>query len=161
VAQLIEAQLIRRDKGGSRPRYYLMPAHMVQGCEGYVVAPLTANERALYSRLLKSKSKDKSTLISNKQNLDLETACSLVIKGHAAQTCQNEDYTWFAGIERPITSTVETAPEWIWIPNAIVEGIDDETPPIELIRQSNRPAALRLLVDLYGAQTLADHGGVH
>jgi hypothetical protein len=36
-----------------------------------------------------------------------------------------------------------------------------ETPPIELIRQSQRPSALRLFVDLYHAQGLARDGGVH
>src|SRR2546430_17053420 len=58
IGQLVDAKLIRRDKAGSHPRYYIMPAHLVPGCEGYMVAPLTGEERALYSRLLKAKSKD-------------------------------------------------------------------------------------------------------
>ena len=33
--------------------------------------------------------------------------------------------------------------------------------PIETVRESGRPAALRLLVDLYAAQSLAENGGVH
>jgi hypothetical protein len=51
-------------------------------------------------------------------------------------------------------------PEWIWLPNAIVTGAADETPPIELIRQSQNAGALRLFVDLYTAQALAADGGV-
>jgi len=50
--------------------------------------------------------------------------------------------------------------EWIWLPNAIVTSAADETPPIELIRQSHNVAALRLFVDLYAAQSLAADGGV-
>ena len=55
----------------------------------------------------------------------------------------------------------EAEPEWIWLPNTLVDGIDGEPAPIEMVRQSGRPAALRLLIDLYGAQELADIGGVH
>jgi hypothetical protein len=51
-------------------------------------------------------------------------------------------------------------PEWIWLPNAIVTGAADETPPVELIRQSQNVGALRLFVDLYISQSLAADGGV-
>ena len=61
----------------------------------------------------------------------------------------------------PKTSETETPPEWIWLPNALVDGVGVETPPIEIARESGRPAALRLLVDLYAAQSLAENGGVH
>jgi hypothetical protein len=52
------------------------------------------------------------------------------------------------------------SPDWIWLPNAIVDGVAGETPPIERIRQSASLPALQLFVELYHAQNLADFGGV-
>ena len=54
----------------------------------------------------------------------------------------------------------EVKPEWIWLPNALVTGAGGETPPIELMRQTQDPLLLRLLVDLYDAQNLLEHGGI-
>ena len=83
IARLVEAALIRQDKGGSKPRYFILPTQS------------------------------------------------------------------------------EAEPEWIWLPNTLVDGIDGQAAPVEIVRQSGRPAALRLLIDFYGAQELADLGGVY
>ena len=53
------------------------------------------------------------------------------------------------------------APDWIWLPNSIVDGVKTETPPIERIRQAQKVANLRLFVDLYHAQDLSADGGVN
>ena len=55
---------------------------------------------------------------------------------------------------------VLTEPLTIWLPNALIDGAAGEVPPIELIRQTRSLPALRLLVELYAAQFLPDHGGV-
>ena len=52
-------------------------------------------------------------------------------------------------------------PNWIWLPNTIVTGAVDETPPVHLLRQAQNTAALRLFVDLYHAHGLAEDGGIH
>ncbi len=46
-------------------------------------------------------------------------------------------------------------PQWIWLPNEFVTGAADETPPLELLRQSQDVMALRLVVDLYREQAHA------
>ena len=51
-------------------------------------------------------------------------------------------------------------PQWIWLPNEFVTGAADETPPLEMLRQSQDVMALRLAVDLYRAQNLREDGGV-
>lgn len=48
----------------------------------------------------------------------------------------------------------------LWLPNSIVEGAAGETPAIERIRQTHDPMTLRLFVELYEAQILAEHGGI-
>lgn len=60
-----------------------------------------------------------------------------------------------------LPSELEAKPEFIWLPNTLVDGVDGNPAPIEQVRQSGKSAALRLFVDLYGEQELADVGGVH
>src|SRR5690606_36450901 len=45
-------------------------------------------------------------------------------------------------------------PDWIWLPNALIDGAADEAPPVERVGQSHNLGALRLLVELYGAHDL-------
>jgi len=48
----------------------------------------------------------------------------------------------------------------IWLPNALVTGAVDETPPVELVRQTQDVMVLRLLLDLYRSQDLVGENGV-
>ena len=50
MAELKASGLYREDKGGTKPRYHLQPAHEVSGCEGYT-APLTDLEQKLLNYL--------------------------------------------------------------------------------------------------------------
>lgn len=50
--------------------------------------------------------------------------------------------------------------DWIWLPNALVDGAANETPPLQLVRQTSETLALRLLVELYHHQNLCEHGGI-
>ncbi len=92
------AGLIRVIQGGTRPRYYIIPAHEVLGCEGH----------------------------------------------HEAV---------------PYNSEAAAKPQWIWLPNTIVDGAANETTPLEILRQSQNTTALRIFGDLYHAHTLASDGG--
>ncbi|WP_412063753.1 hypothetical protein [Rhizobium sp. SYY.PMSO] len=51
-------------------------------------------------------------------------------------------------------------PEWIWLPNSIVEGAGDETPPVKLLRQAQDMDALWLFIELYFHHDLAGSGGI-
>jgi len=52
-------------------------------------------------------------------------------------------------------------PEWIWLPNTLVDGAADEIPPVELLQRLGDIQPLKLLVELYHEQALADNGGLH
>lgn len=62
---------------------------------------------------------------------------------------------------REIFGAADLEPAWVFLPNAIVDGISDEPTAIELVRQSADKLAMRLFVELYAAQRLPDVGGVH
>ncbi len=51
-------------------------------------------------------------------------------------------------------------PQWIWLPNELVSGAAEETPPIELVRQTQDSMTLRLFIDLYAAHALTEDGGI-
>jgi hypothetical protein len=48
----------------------------------------------------------------------------------------------------------------IWLPNALVTGAANETPPVELVRQTQDVMTLRLLLDVYYSQDLVGESGV-
>jgi hypothetical protein len=51
-------------------------------------------------------------------------------------------------------------PQRIWLPNAIVDGAADETPPLRLLRQMQDVRRLRLFVAMYDSHDLANDGGI-
>jgi len=51
-------------------------------------------------------------------------------------------------------------PEWIFLPNELVTGATDETPPLEKVRQMGDPLILRLFIDLYSEQNLRENCGI-
>ena len=59
-----------------------------------------------------------------------------------------------------MTAAPGAVPDWIWLPNELVIGAEDETTPVDRLRESHDIDALRLLVELYGVQNLAEYGGL-
>jgi hypothetical protein len=53
----------------------------------------------------------------------------------------------------------EPDPELAYLPNAFVMGADNETPPVERLRNRRDPGLFRLIADLYRSH-LADDGGI-
>jgi len=157
------AGLVRIVKGGSRPRYFLLPAHEVPGVETGD-SSLTSEEQAVLQYLSEyphSKSTLGSTTTSGLPGVwnAHRIGCGLADKGyvrrHGTHTFQAASGNQQAGeIEQ------EPKPDWIWLPNEIVTGLDGVTPPVERIRSSQNLIALRVFIDLYHAQSLAIEGGV-
>ncbi len=61
--------------------------------------------------------------------------------------------------ERELLQPLEN-PEWIWLPNSIVEGAAEEAPPLKILRQAQHLRALWLFIELYFYHDLAGSGGV-
>ncbi|HJS84628.1 MAG TPA: hypothetical protein VJ779_04145 [Acetobacteraceae bacterium] len=173
IESLERASLVRITQRGTRPRYYIVPAHEVPGCEGYPPPALDSVEQKVFDWLAaghhyvpksigNSRSYSGLTAAEELESRNWGTwwprqiADQLVRKGRARHTG--------GGTYVPICYDAEAAakPDWIWLPNALVDGAGDNlVPPLELVRQTQNPAALRLLIDLYHAQELASDGGIH
>jgi hypothetical protein len=103
IGVLVAAGLLQVIKGGTRPRYRIVRAYQVPGCEGFPHPRLRA-------------------------------------KASDAPTAK---------------------PGWIWLPNALIDGVAGEVAPVEMVRQTQSLPTLQLLVSLYHAQALASDGGIH
>ncbi|WP_017959980.1 hypothetical protein [Rhizobium leguminosarum] len=54
----------------------------------------------------------------------------------------------------------DAEPDWIWLPNSIVDGAGNETPPVERLRARKDPFTLWFFVSLYSLHHLATDGGI-
>lgn len=160
IDALKAAGLVRQTGfGGKATRYELVPAHEVPGTSAYRPA-LTDAEAFLWGRLLKG---DKlyvpltGTVATWGATRPLALAQQLAAKGYACLVGRS------GNVFAPIPWDEEEArrPEWIWLPNSLIDGaLGDAAPPVELVRRTQDVLALRLLVDLYHEQDLAEFGGL-
>ena len=159
VQAVVAAGLARQDKGGQHPRYTILSAVEVPGCiPGAHRPPLSEAEALLVEKIgdrqlwvskVGSWNSEWAPISTKPHDLALGLVRKGVLVDHGGQ--------FFSAIPAP----VDDKPDWIWLPNAIVDGVPGAAIPVELIRQSANRAALRLFIDLYHAQSLSDFGGVH
>jgi hypothetical protein len=148
IAALEDAGCLRVIQSGNRPRRLIVPAHEIVGCQGYHAPVLDSDERKLLERIARG-----MACVSNARARVLEC---LVEKGLARvdRSGRIEALSYDAG--------AAAKPDWIWLPNALVDGVGSEiAAPVELVRMTQNAAALRLLIDLYHQHSLASDGGIH
>ena len=163
IQGLERAGAVWRDPTSKRdhPRYKLVPAHEIRGCEGAPPPALKSSHAQLVAALGSGwtevpKSASASGAYSRWGVLSPRKEAEELVKlGHVIA---HSDGRYF----RTMLYDAEAAarPDWIWLPNALVDGAADETAPVELMHQAADPLALRLLVNLYGSQTLDEDGGI-
>ena len=155
IKALEKARLIRIVQKGSRPRYYIVPAHEVEGAP----QPLSDDERQILNLITGGNNAiPKIGRYDNawKFGRPYETACALERKGYVRDLGGQRFEIIPGGPAR-----VSEDPDWIWLPNSLVDGASGEVPPIERVRQTQNIAALRIFIDLYHAHNLANEGGVN
>jgi hypothetical protein len=146
---------VRVLRDGTRPRYRLAPAHEVRGCEGYPPAALDEIEQRLCNQLPTGGARLASRA---SREWDYRSPRAVVVELVRKGWARDLGGNWFEPI--PYDPDAAARPDWIWLPNELVTGAAAETPPVELVRQTQDVMTLRLLVDLYRAQNLREDGGV-
>ena len=132
IKSLQSAGLTAQIQGGSRPRYEIMPWSNVVRRD----LKLTAAQTELLELIRAGE---------HPGSRQAPTVDSLALLGLLEKSEE--------GVRLP-------KPQWIWLPNELVTGAAEETPPLELLRQSQDVMALRLAVELYRAQNLREDGGI-
>lgn len=135
---LIESGYLQRTGTATRPRYKLLSWDESHSCERQPLSPLEQEAIALVSA-------GESLLTRQK---------------HAAYRAENKGW-----LRHSANSGYEMVPDGtkenlVWLPNTLVIGAADETPPLERVRQTGDVMVLRLLVDLYHSQNLREDGGI-
>lgn len=146
VKLLLEKGFIDQKRAGKRPVYHLRAPYDVERSPNYI----DANARRLVLWL----TEHGATEIHQKTRLPNITACFAVAeKLRQMGVVHKNDRAEYDVIGPP-------EPDWLWMPNSIVDGLSDEVPPIERIWQTQNIDAIRLFANLYHAQDLRDDAGI-
>lgn len=147
IDALKDAGVIRQLAEGTKPHYFLEPAHVIPGCEGYPLPDRDMDEERIYTALLAN-----SDWIRTK---DLRVAAHLERKGWIKRRLDG----WYEAVRYDPEKAAQS--DWIWLPNALVNGLGAGPSPVELVRQTRDVLMLRLLIDLYHVHDLSGEGGVN
>jgi hypothetical protein len=140
VTTLIENRIITLERPGTRPLYGIVSAHEWQ-----------ANEFSVEDRIVLNLIGDQNGVRIPRRHI--YTAFDLVRRGLLI----NEKNSRFSkNFEAPFSDE----PRSVWLPNAIVDGAADETPPLALLRQMQDVRRLKLFIALYDCNNLPNDGGV-
>lgn len=139
--------LARRTNASEKfPRRFLVPGHEI-GIRLSGLPELTAEEQALWDQLP----------INTKPKLPenvLATARALKAKKYARSRGS------LIEANPDLLASADERPDWVWLPNTLIDPIQGRASPIEQIRQSQDIALLRLFIDLYHDHSLSFDGGV-
>jgi hypothetical protein len=147
VKDLLERGICKKTREGKHPIYEFFPGDQIPG------GPFTAAEQAAISAIREGRD------VPYGSNSAVEALkARLIVKERTDRTSRSRRHKSLELDEAAISKL--TAPLNVWLPNALIDGVADETPPIELIRQTRSVSALRLLVEFYAVQFLPNYGGM-
>ena len=141
IKRLLDERAIRLLRGGTKPKYELTQ-HAAP--HQNVRQPLSGLEQSAVDVIAAGEE------ITAKQRDYYQAACRAVAKGWLTRLSGR-----FAMLPKPTPDI-----DLIWLPNAQVTGATGEIPPLELVRQTQDPMTLRVLIDMYNVQNLREDGGV-
>jgi hypothetical protein len=108
-------------------------------------AKLTPKQKTVLTRVL-----NKKDPILSASDPDYQTAYSLIAKGILEATDAPAGKPRF----RPVK------PDWVWLPNTLVDGFGPGDTPLARLRQIRDKRAIPLLLDCYRLANLAEDGGL-
>ncbi|MBX3492132.1 MAG: hypothetical protein KF899_04175 [Parvibaculum sp.] len=154
IQALTDHHVISVTRGGAKPRYHLAPPQEIPNCEGWA-APLSREQQAVASQIRLGFTTVPKTSAFNGPwgcgrpfDVAMQLARRGLVKHQGGQKFSDA------------ASEDQSVPDWIWIPNAVVDGATGEAPPVERLRQIGNILALRIFCDLYHAQDLPSDGGL-
>lgn len=145
VKDLLARGIWKKTREGLHPIYEAVPGNQIPG------GPFTAEEQAIIANIRDGKSPQKSdALTALKARRIFKVIATQDRRGRYSESLEL-DADAIAALSEPLA---------VWLPNAVIDGVANEVPPVELIRQTRSLPALRLLIELYAVQFLPNYGGV-
>jgi hypothetical protein len=140
IKSLVDGGLLTLERTGRKPVYGIVSAHQLPEVR------LSAEERMLLNRIAEESGLRVAREYSG-------VAADLIRRGFVDKY---HGY-WFAKHKWDFFSE---EPQHVWLPNAIVDGAVEETPPLALLRQMQDVRRLQLFTALYDSNDLPNDGGV-
>jgi hypothetical protein len=154
VKDLLDRGIWRKTREGQHPIYETVPGNEIPG------GPFTADEQAAIAAIRDGKVVPYESQAAVK---------ALVARAIAKETTSRRSRRSYSNpydadsasykLDEAAIATL-TEPLAAWLPNALIDGVANEVPPVELIRQTRSLPALSLLIELYAVQFLPNYGGV-
>ena len=142
VKDLLDRGMWKKTRDGNHPIYEAVPANDVPG------GPFTTAERAVIAAI-----RDGIT--------PYDQATIEALKARGIVRTKHHPHRHRKSFELDGAAISEwSEPFSIWLPNALIDGVADEVPPLELVRQTRSLPALQLFIELYSEQFLPSFGGV-
>jgi hypothetical protein len=154
VKDLLDRGIWTKIREGQHPIYEAIPGNQIPS------GPFTADEQAAIVAIRDGKAVPYDSK---------EAIKALVARGLAKQKTSRRSRRSYSNPYSADPAPYElddaaiaalTEPLTVWLPNALIDGVAGEVPPVELIRQTRNQSALRLLIELYAVQFLPSFGGV-
>jgi hypothetical protein len=142
VQELLQRGIWRKTRDGNHPIYEAVPASEVPG------GPFTATEQVAIAAIRDGDSSADQVVVAALEARRIFRECT---KRRGYRQRYELDDAAIAEWSGPFS---------IWLPNAVIDGVADEVPPLELVRQTRSLPALRLFIELYSEQFLPSFGGV-
>lgn len=137
VTTLLDNGLLSLERAGTRPLYGIVPAHELPNLV------LSVDDRIVLGLV------GEGAIVPTSHYV---TAYGLLRRDFLS----HERKRWSLKNSELLSSE----PQHVWLPNAIIEGAADETPPVALLRQMQDVRRLQLFVSLYDTSDLPNDGGV-
>lgn len=161
IQDLVQSGLLQQKRAGTKPLYHLPTAHEFENPPKPPVS-LTEQEQAVLDMIAAAGGPVDVPYTSTAKNgwpkgRPNDIARELLRKGKVRYPSNR------SSLFEVTPEKVEEAPkpEWIWLPNSLVDGVAGAVSPVEQVRQTQAVAVLQLFVNLYFSQSLAMNGGVH
>jgi len=85
----------------------------------------------------------------------------LIIRRHGGTRPEYTVVPWKEIVDRSgLIGPTVVEPEYIWLPNALIDGVGGEKSPIALVREMQNVRLLQLLVAMYDVTDLPNEGGI-
>jgi hypothetical protein len=138
VKRIRDVGLTRLLRGGTKPKYELVPFSELPGADPRPA--LSCPEEMAVDRV--------------QRGLALS-------RNHRDQARRAVNKGWLVEHQGEFAiAPPEIKPDLIWLPNKLIDGAAGETPPLELVRQTQDAMIVRLLIEMYHAQHLREDGGI-
>jgi hypothetical protein len=126
------------------------------------VCELGLNAAVTYLILARGSGADNATTSWSANSVEQRTGISRKRAGEAITLlCNRKHLSRVAKAVRPQYKIAHSSqPSWVYLPNSLIDGAEGEVPPIERIRRRGSILALRMLVDAYQMQDLANDDGL-